>query len=166
MLTRQDLTDEQYVPIRNTPHYVLMAVSAAGGSLFDEIKERRAGLHRIVEGLKGVHPLVREIAGADDIVIAEDQLQAWWHGLDDKDRHRGTMRARAMESFNQALATLRSRGDADDVHHYCVFVLGLARHVAETAREGDVLGIGGEQVSEGERDFIAALEHSARDAGY
>lgn len=166
MLTRQDLTDEQYAPVRDTPHFVLMAVSAAGGSLLDEIRERRAGLGRIVAGLASSHPLVRELAGADDIVIAEDRVQGWWHSLAEKDRHRGSLRAKAMETFNEALGVLKARGAADDVHHYAVFVLGLARLVAEAAREGDVLGIGGEKVSEGEREFLDALEHAAHEAGY
>ena len=38
------------------------------------------------------------------------------------------------------------------------FVLALATRVARSAREGDLLGIGGELVSSGERAFIALLE--------
>jgi hypothetical protein len=44
------------------------------------------------------------------------------------------------------------------VRYYCDFVITLATRVARTAREGDVLGIGGELVSSGERGFIALLE--------
>jgi hypothetical protein len=37
--------------------------------------------------------------------------------------------------------------------------------VARVAREGDVLGIDGERISRGERDFIARLENVVKSSG-
>jgi hypothetical protein len=42
--------------------------------------------------------------------------------------------------------------------HYGEFVLSLAMRVARAAREGDIMGIGGELVSEKERKFIERLD--------
>src|SRR5262245_55834799 len=49
MLTREQLTDEQWRTVRNTPHHVALAVSVAGGSLFDEMLEREAAMAGIVD---------------------------------------------------------------------------------------------------------------------
>ena len=44
MLTRDQLTDEEWCTVRNTPHHVAIAISAAGGSIFDEMLERAAAM--------------------------------------------------------------------------------------------------------------------------
>ena len=57
-----------------------------------------------------------------------------------------------------ALEALGTHGSAEDLMHYGEFVLSLATRVARAAREGDVMGIGGELVSEKERVFIERLD--------
>ena len=52
MLTRDQLTDDQWRTVRNTPHHVAIAVSAAGGSIFDEMLERAAAMAGIVDALE------------------------------------------------------------------------------------------------------------------
>ena len=44
MLTRDQLKPNQWLSVRNTPHHVVLAVSAAGGSPLDDMLERNAGL--------------------------------------------------------------------------------------------------------------------------
>ena len=56
-------------------------------------------------------------------------------------------------------ARSQERGQHDDVRLYCDFVIASRERASRaTAREGDMLGIGGELVSSGERSFIALLE--------
>jgi len=62
MLSREQLTDDQWRAVRNTPHHVALAVSALGGSIFDEMLERSAAMAGIVDALNSRHPLVRGIA--------------------------------------------------------------------------------------------------------
>jgi hypothetical protein len=158
MLTREQLTDDQWRTVRNAPHHVAIAVSATGGSLFDEMLERTAAMAGIVDALNSRHPLVQGIGASADIMAAQDQLRHWYHGLDDSERHAGSLQAKALAMFKDAVGTLSERGQHDDVQHYCDFVIALATRVARTAREGDVLGFGGELVSGAERAFIALLE--------
>ena len=158
MLTREQLTDDQWRTVRNTPNHVAIAISAVGGSIFDEMLERSAAMSGIVDALNSRHPLVQGIGASADIMAAQEQLRSWYHGLEDSERDAPTLQAKALAMFKDAVGTLRERGQHDDVRLYCDFVIALATRVARTAREGDILGIGGELVSSGERAFIALLE--------
>ena len=164
MLTRDQLTDDQWRTVRNTPHHVVIAVSAVGGSLLDEMLERAAAMAGIVDALNSRHPLVQGIAASADIMVAQEQVRRWFHELEDSERHAANLQAKALAMFQDAVSTLQDRGHHDDVRHYSDFVISLALRVARTAREGDVFGIGGELVSSEERTFIAMLE--AATTGY
>ena len=165
MLKREQLTDDQWRTVRNTPHHVAIAISASGGSLFDEMLERSAAMAGIVDALNSRHPLVQGIATSVDVMDAQDQLRAWYHGLADSERNVAGMQTKALAMFKDAIVTLQERGEHDDVQCYCDFVVALATRVARTAREGDVLGMGGELVSSGERSFIALLEAAMARSG-
>lgn len=158
MLTRDRLTDDQWTSVRNAPHHVIIAVSAAGGSAFDEMLERAAGLQGIVDGMHSTHPLLREIAVSDQILRAQDQVRAWYYTLEDGQRTPSSLQAKALNSLGQALEVLGSHGGHADVLHYSDFVLALAMRVARAAKEGDLLGVGGKLVSDAERAFIERIE--------
>ena len=158
MLSRDDLTGDQWLLVRNAPHHVALAVSAAKGSLLDEMLERSAAMAGIVDAANSPHPLLAGIARSADIMHAQDQVRAWYHGLADADRNAAVLQDKALVQFRDAIRTLKARGGREDVEHYGAFVLALATRVARSAREGDVLGYGGELVSGEERSFIARLE--------
>jgi hypothetical protein len=158
MLTRDKLTIVQWQAVRNTPHHVIIAVSAAGGSAFDEMLERAAGLKGIVDASHSSHPLVSEIGGGTHIMQAQDDVRKWYYTLDEGHRTPDRLQEKALETAKHALEALGTHGSADDLMHYGEFVLSLATRVARAAREGDIMGIGGELVSEKERRFIERLD--------
>jgi hypothetical protein len=158
MVTRERLTDGQWRAVRNAPHHVIVAVSASGGSPFDEMLERAAGLQGIVDAMHSTHPLLREIAGSVHIMHAQDDVRAWYYTLEDGRRTPASLQDKALESARQALDAIDSHGSADDLLQYGDFVLSLATRVARAAREGDLFGVGGELVSRNERLFIDQLE--------
>jgi len=158
MLTREKLTIVQWQAVRNTPHHVVIAVSAAGGSPFDEMLERAAGMQGIVDATNSTHPLVSEIGGSTHIMNAQDDIRKWFYTLDESHRTPDRLQEKALETARHALEALGTHGSADDLMHYGEFVLSLAMRVARAAREGDLLGIGGELVSEKERRFIDRLD--------
>jgi hypothetical protein len=158
MLTRDKLTTVQWQAVRNTPHHVIIAVSAAGGSAFDEMLERAAGLKGIVDASHSSHPLVSEIGGGTHIMQAQDDVRKWYYTLDEVHRTPDRLQEKALETAKHALEALGTHGSADDLMHYGEFVLSLATRVARAAREGDIMGIGGELVSEKERRFIERLD--------
>ena len=158
MLTRDKLTTVQWQAVRNTPHHVIIAVSASGGSAFDEMLERSAGLQAIVDAINSTHPLVSEIAGSTHIMHAQDDVRNWFYTLDETHRTPDRLQEKALETARHALEALGTHGTAEDLMHYGEFVLSLAMRVARAAREGDIMGIGGELVSERERRFIDRLD--------
>jgi hypothetical protein len=157
MLTRDKLTVAQWHTVRNAPHHIVIAVSSVGGSVFDEMLERNAGLQGIVDGMHSTHPLVREIAASANIMEAQNAVRAWFYTLDEQQRTPASLQEKAIESLQQSLEALAMLGGADDLLHYGEFVMATASRVARAAREGDVFGIGGELVSRGERDFLQRL---------
>ena len=165
MLSREQLTDDQWRAVRNTPHHVALAVSALGGSIFDEMLERSAAMAGIVDALNSRHPLLRGIAASTDIMDAQDQVRTWYHGLGDAERNIDSLRAKALLSLQDAILALNTCGETDDVRHYGDFVIALATRVARAAREGDLFGVGGELVSTHERSFIELLEVTIDSAG-
>ena len=154
MLTRDKLTIIQWRAVRNTPHHVVVAVSAVGGSIFDEMLERMAGLQGIVDGMHSTHPLVREIARSADIMQAQQEIRSWYYTLADAHRTPVTLQDKALESLHLALDALDEHGGPEDLVHYAEFLLSTASRVARAAREGDLFGLGGELMSRGEREFI------------
>jgi hypothetical protein len=163
MLTREQLTALQWQAVRNTPHHVIIAVSASGGSPFDEMLERAAGLQGIVDAGNSTHPLVIEIAAAPHIMTAQDDIRRWYYTLEELHRTPQSLQEKALETARHALDALGTHGSADDLLYYGEFVLSLANRVARAAREGDFMGIGGELVSTQERRFIERLDQLVRD---
>jgi hypothetical protein len=163
MITRDKLTPTQWQAVRNTPHHVVIAVSASGGSPFDEMLERSAGLQGIVDAGNSTHPLVSEIAISVHIMGAQDDIRRWYYTLEDQHRTPQSLQEKALETARHALEALGTHGTADDLLHYGEFVLALANRVARAAREGDVMGIGGELVSASERGFIERLDQLIRE---
>jgi hypothetical protein len=161
MLTREKLTVEQWRDVRDTPHHVIVAVSASGGSALDEMLERHAGLQGVVDAMHSTHPLVRELAVSSNIMQAQTDIREWYYTVPDAERTPATLRAKALESMGRALDAIGVHGTPEDRLHYVEFVVALANRVAKAAREGDVLGVGGELVSKDEREFIDRLHSLA-----
>ena len=103
MLTRDQLTDDQWRTVRNTPHHVVIAVSAVGGSILDEMLERAAAMAGIVDALNSRHPLVQGIGASADIMAAQEQVRRWYHGLEDSERHAANLQAKALAMFQDAV---------------------------------------------------------------
>ena len=162
MLTREKLTIIQWRAVRNTPHHVIVAVSATGGSPFDEMLERAAGLQGIVDAMHSTHPLVREIAGSVHIMQAQDEIRAWYYTLEEVHRTPSSLQEKALESMHHALDAVGTHGGPEDLLHYADFVLSTASRVARAAREGDLFGVGGELISRQEREVIERLENAAK----
>ncbi|HEX9207758.1 MAG TPA: hypothetical protein VF851_05945, partial [Steroidobacteraceae bacterium] len=78
--------------------------------------------------------------------------------LDEHHRTVEKLQEKALETAKHALEALGTHGSAEDLMHYGEFVMSLAMRVARAAKEGDMLGIGGELVSEQERRFIERLD--------
>jgi hypothetical protein len=157
MLTRDMLTDVEWRAIRNTPHHVIIALSASGGGALEDMRERNAGLQAVVDAMHSTHPLLREIAVSTQIMAAQDEVRMWVMTIPDADRTPAMLHAKALESMQRALATLSERGGPHDRLQYGDFVIATATRVARAAGGGGLLATGGPLVSFREQEFIARL---------
>jgi len=162
MLTREKLNDADWAVIRDTPHLVIIGISSTGGSPMDELLEHSAGMKSIVDAMNSTHPLIREIAVGVNIMQAQKSAQSWYRSLDQAMRTPVALQEKALDSMKGAIGVLRAQGGPEDLLQYSDFVRSLAMRVARAAKEGDVLGVGGELVSAGERKFLDRLEALAK----
>jgi len=162
MLTREKLNDAEWAVVRDTPHLVIIGISSTGGSPMDELLEHTAGMKSIVDAMNSTHPLIREIAVGQNIMQAQKSIQSWYRSLAEVDRKPASVQEKSLESMKGAVGVLRAKGGPEDLLQYSDFVRSLAMRVARAAREGDVLGVGGELVSAGERKFLERLEALAK----
>jgi len=161
MLTRENLNPAEWRDVRDTPHHVIVAVSVSGGSPFDEMLERKAGLQAVVDAMHSTHPLLRDIAVAENIMKAQTDVREWYYTLPEGQRTPAVLRNKALESMGRALDAISAHGAPQDRLHYVEFIVALANRVAMAAREGDVLGVGGQLVSKEESGFIERLHSLA-----
>ena len=114
--------------------------------------ERATGAKRIVRSMPNTPALIgRGIAG----LFATPEVQ-------DAQRTPMRMQEQALASLEDSLEIIGTHGTHDDLLQYSDFVVSLAMRVARSAKEGDLLGIGGQLVSAGEKAFIDQVESAVR----
>lgn len=158
LLTRASLSAEQWAVVRDAPHLVVFAVSGASGSPLDLLFERAAGKAAIARGIDHDHPLVQAIAERVELEAAAALAEEIAIGTYGPLRAPPVLMEIAIDALRRAVAVLREHGGEVDRCAYREFVLGVARKVAQSAREGDFLGIGGRRVSDAELAAIVAFE--------
>lgn len=159
-LTRERLTVEEWSVLRAVPQFVLLAVSASGGSRLDAVLERSAGNRAIEDGCNNDHPLIRQIAEPTEIEAAAEAVEASAYDEGGTLRDPDQLLALARSNARAAADVVRRTGGELDLYAYREFVIGIARTVAEAAREGDFIGLGGHRVSDAERSVIATLSQA------
>jgi hypothetical protein len=160
LLSREPLTDEQWAVLRDGPQFVILAVSAAGGTRLDSLLERAAGQRAVANGVNNDHPLVRAIATRHEIEAALAAVER--RTRDERGAlspHDEVVRL-TVEQLQQAAAILREIGGELDLYAYRDFIMSVARKVAEAAREDDLFGLGGQLVSDAERDVVKLIAHA------
>ncbi len=160
LLSREMLTNEQWAVLRDAPQLVIQAISASGGSPLDSLLERKAGAKAVEDGRNNDHPLIRALALPGEIDAAVSNVAARVRSADTAVDGPEALVQRATAAVAQAAEVLRGVGGELDRYAYREFILGVAREVAEAAREGDFIGLGGHRVSDAERAVIASLSQA------
>ena len=158
LLTREALSDDQWTVLRDTPYLVALAISEAAGSRVDAMLERGAGTKAIADGNNNDHPLIRAIGHRPEMDRVIRALQERFTGTGGHSKlSPAEFKDLAVQSAQRAFAVLAGAGSELDRYAYRTFISSVSRAVAEAAREGDLLGIGGTLVSDAERDVISAV---------
>ena len=154
MTSKADYDPEQWQLLLDVPPLVGTAVMVAGKSGLGTMKEAFA----IASG----------VMAAKDGYENNELIQALVEGrLKDKDRssveqNAVEIRSKSPEELidltiqkcEEVAELLQSKSNADESAEYKAWAMSVADKVANAAKEGGFLGIGGERVSEAERDVI------------
>jgi hypothetical protein len=158
LLTPETLTRDQFVLLRDAPLFVVVAISGSGGSRLDSLFERAAGAKAILNGKNNDHPLIRAMSVPAEVDLAMAVVDGAVRDTRGVLVPPATLRQLAEDSVRQAVSVLRLQGGDLDMFAYREFIRSVAKRVAEAAREHDILGIGGQLVSDGEREVLMAIE--------
>jgi hypothetical protein len=158
MATKTDFSAAEWETLRDTPHVVVLAVGAAGGSgLFGSIKEAMAPAGILIEALQGENQLLRQICDKEEIKASIESLKEMAKSSGDFKSIQAAFRKAASDNSRAALDLLKRKGTSEDVATFRDFLLKLGEKVANAAKEGAFMGFGGERVSKEERTLLAEL---------
>lgn len=160
MADKSSFTTEEWSVIRDATVFSSLAVTLAGASgIVGTIKESFAAASALVEGMRSDNELVRSICSKDEIKGAQEALRekaAEFKG-DDLKAIQAKISTLAVDTVAKAVGIVSAKSPADAAA-YRDFLRNVGRKVAEAAKEGAFLQIGGERVSEEEKQMLARLE--------
>ncbi len=131
---------------------VIAATSAEPDGMRRTIDEGLAGDKGIESGRRSDSPLVRRVAG--ELWTDEDAGEPQPAAVEFNDRSQGL--ADVLAKCRQAVGVLGREAPAD-ARAYCDWLVAIAEQVCGAAKSGGFLGLGGEQLSSAERQFLADL---------
>lgn len=153
MSTKADYTEDEWQLLIDGPALVGTAVLLAGESgMGGSFKESMAIASQILNGRKNYPDteLVQSIVASrikdrDRTTVENRHDDNPYLGLEPKE-----LLARVVETCRQINTLLRMKSTTDETSSYKAWMMEIGQAVAEAAKEGSILGIGGERVSEAE----------------
>jgi hypothetical protein len=151
MDARTAYTDAEWKRVKDLPSYVALAVVASGGSgPVEMVMESTAAAKAIAEAREDADPLVQAVVA--DLSHRDDTDKV----AKPDARSREQFHAAALGAVRDGMTLIRAK-TPDSAQAYGAWLLGLAHKVAESAKEGSHLGIGGVRVSPEEEATLAEL---------
>jgi hypothetical protein len=161
MANKSSFSPEEWSTIREAPHLVALAISAAGASgMMGTLKEAVSGSSAIVEGMKSENELIRALCAKEEVRGASDAIRSQLKDLSGADLPavKSKVKELAIVRLKAAMSTLKAKGGPGDAATYRNLIENVAKRVSEAAKEGGFMGFGGERVSKDEKQMIESLE--------
>jgi hypothetical protein len=156
MLSKNDFSAPDWTTLRDTQYLVGFATLMAGASGLGTIKELIALSGEIIQNQSSGVPLIRDLTAPVEMQAAQASLKQSFGRQPEKPTI-DSMQRLALDGVRSALATLAPKSSREETDAYRRLLYGIAEKVANAAREGGFLGVGGTRVSEGERSFLNEL---------
>lgn len=166
---KEDFTDDEWFLLSSTPAMIGAAMSSAAPSgVIGTVKEMTAGMRGTVQGLNDypdselITALLEKAANWDE---AKDKMQ------DYREKAKARLDGAAIKSREElqthvladcatAAKLVDEKCSASDAKVYKEWSVKIANKVAEAAKEGGILGFGGERVSAEESELITKIEQA------
>jgi hypothetical protein len=156
-MRKEDFPADDWNILREAPHWAALAVMVAGSSgLFGSVKEAFAIGHSLHRGIHHPEELIRSLASRQEADAAARSIRSWIGKL-----HSGDPKAHVLDTALEKLQTagrIIASHSPEAANIYRDWVLSVATDVANSAREGAVLGFGGARISSAEQSVLAQIE--------
>jgi hypothetical protein len=156
MLTKNDFSASDWTTLRDTQYLVGFATLMAGASGLGTIKELIALSQSIMQNQSSSVPFIRDLTATPEMQAAQASMKQSFGERQEKTTS-DNMRRLALDSVRSSMAILGPKASKEEIDAYRRLLFGTAEKVANAAREGGILGFGGERVSAGERSFLNEL---------
>ncbi len=156
MVTKNDFTPADWNTLRNTQFLVGFATAMAGSSGLGTVKELFALSQGIIANQSSEIPLIRDLTSTSEMQAAQTSLRESLGSVQSKPTPED-LRRRALEQAQSAVACLEKQAGKEETDAYRRMIYSIAEKVANAAREGGFLGMGGTLVSKEERAFLDQL---------
>jgi hypothetical protein len=155
MTTKADFTEEEWVRLGRAPLVAGMAISLADpGGPIEAIKESTAATRTVLEAAQtgGYGEFVRALAA--DVAEKAQHRQSPLGGFRPKGAHAAD---EVLDELRAVNALLIERATPEEREQFREWLKTAAQNTAKAAKEGGVLGFGGELVSEREQKMLDRL---------
>jgi len=169
MSVKNEFSDEEWFLLSSTPAMIGAAMSGAAPSgVIGTLKEMTAGMRGSVQGLTDypdselINALLEKAANweeaKDKAKNYREKAKARLEGAEIKSSEE--LQAHVLKDCAEAAKLVDAKCSAADAAAYKEWSVKIANKVAEAAKEGGILGFGGERVSAAESDLIARIEQA------
>ena len=151
MSVKDKFTPEEWKTLLRVPMLTAYAVAGAAPSRQEDfVREMGAVAEGVIEGEgRATKDSLLGAVIADIYANARDEQRGQTEKLSP-----GEVKVRALSACRDAAAALGTKVSAEEAYEYKRWVLVVAEKVAAAAKEGGLLGFGGEQISGGEIETI------------
>jgi hypothetical protein len=134
-----------------------LATLVAEPSGLGTIKEAIAIALGIHENQSSDIPLIRDLTSRVEMESAQGSLRKRFAGSQERPS-KDSIQQLALEQARASVGVLSGKASKDEIDAYRNLLYGVAVKVANSSREGGILGFGGKAVSAGEQSFLDQLQ--------
>lgn len=167
MTIKDAFNDDEWFLLSSMPGMIGAAMSnAAPSGIIGTIKEMSAGMRASVHA-REEHPdseLIKELMSkAENWDEAKEKMADYRERAQKRVKSAGVnsreeLQSLALQDCRAAAALVDERCSESEAHIYKQWTVDLARAVAEAAKEGSILGFGGERISPAELELLHRIE--------
>ena len=145
MTTKADFNAEEWQQVAGAPAIAGFIVTTA----------QKGGTIRETMAMGKAYAEAKKEHGDGDLLgeIVATSPQPDLEGLESQEE----LRVEGLAKLREAVELLESKATPEEVDGYKAFTLTVAQRAAEADKSGGVVGIGGERVSDAEREALAAI---------
>ena len=152
MSTKSDYTDEEWATLLRAPTVAGMAISVADPGAPIEVSKELMATLRAAVAPPSQDPLVTAVSDEIAAMAAERKNPAGGfkpHGPAPGDQ--------VLDEMRRVHEILVAKATPDEAKAFGTWLMAVAQATANREKEGGFLGVGGEQVSDREREMLARL---------